>query len=247
VPRLARQPSSARDDELPAAYLEAFRTLRGQLEFRTRANRRGPDRNGAPGLEGVIAITSPGIADGKTDVAVGLARAVTAARGRALLVEANVRSPGLSPRLGVDPDEDLTALIDPDTDPATVVTRVADVPGLEVLLAHRIDNLRAAEQLTAAIPRIIERVREHADCVIIDAPPLAFASDALPILRAVDQFVVTVRLRHSQRGDVIAATEVLDQHDLSPAGLVIVESPLVEAAMPLRGPFRRARGAMSRA
>ena len=100
VPRLARQPSSQREDARPAAYLEAFRTLRGQLEFRTRANRRTPDRNGAPGIAGVIAITSPGTEDGKTSVAAGLARAVIAAQGRALLVETNVRGPGLAARLG---------------------------------------------------------------------------------------------------------------------------------------------------
>jgi Mrp family chromosome partitioning ATPase/capsular polysaccharide biosynthesis protein len=247
VPRLVRQPSSARDDDLPAAYLEAFRTLRGQLEFRTRANRRGPDRNGAPGLEGVIAITSPSAEDGKTSVAAGLARAVIAARGRVLLVEANVRNPGLASRLGVEPEADLTALVDPDIDPGAVVGSVPELPGLEILLARRIENLRAAERLTAAIPGIIERVRAHADCVIIDSPPLALASDALPILRAADQFVLTVRLRNTQRGDVIAATELLDQHDLTAAGLVIVESPLVDAGPPLRGALERARAAMSRA
>ena len=247
VPRLARQPSGQREDARPAAYLEAFRTLRGQLEFRTRANRRAPDRNGAPGITGVIAITSPGTEDGKTSVAAGLARAVIAAHGRALLVEANVRGPGLAARLGVDPEEDLTALVDPGTDPATVVTPVPDLPGLEVLLAHRIKNLRAAEQLTAAIPRIIARVREHAACVIIDAPPLALASDALPILRAADQFVLSVRLRHTQRGALSAAAELLDQHGLVPAGLVVVESTLVDSGMPMRGALERARAAMSRA
>jgi tyrosine-protein kinase len=247
VPRLPRRQSRTRDDRVPAGYLEAFRTLRGQLEFRSRATNRSREHNGAPGIRGVIAITSPSTGDGKTSVAIGLARAVIATRASALLVEANVRNPGLARRLGVDPEADLTALIDSDIDPARVVAPVPRNPGLGLLAAQRIDNLRAAEQLTAAIPRIIERARWHADVVIIDAPPLAFAGDALPILRAADQFALTVRLRHTQRGDVVAAAELLDQYDLAPTGLVVVESPLAEAGKPVPAVVEPSATARSRA
>jgi Mrp family chromosome partitioning ATPase len=247
VPRLPRRQSRTRDDRVPAGYLEAFRTLRGQLEFRRRATNRSREHNGAPGIRGVIAITSPATGDGKTSVAIGLARAVIATRASALLVEANVRNPGLASRLGVDSEADLTALIDSDTDLGRVVVPVPRNPGLGVLAAERIDNLRAAEQLTAAIPRIIERARWHADVVIIDAPPLAFAGDALPILRAADQFALTVRLRHTQRGDVVAAAELLDQYDLAPTGLVVVESPLAEAGKPVPAAVEPSAAARSRA
>jgi Mrp family chromosome partitioning ATPase len=210
--------------------------LRGQLQYRLHARVTGG--NGGSLLRGVIAVTSPSPGDGRTGVALGLVRAVAATQSDALLIETDVRHPSLARELGIETDEDLSGLLDSRGDASRIVTPLTQLPGVGAVVAPRVDNMRALEQLNMDMPDILGRARGLADCVIVDAPPLSLASDALPTLSAADQVVLVVRLGHTEREAVLAAAEVLAQRRVILAGIVVVDSPLVEEVEP-PGPATR--------
>lgn len=72
---------------------EAFRMLRAALAL-------GSDEAGDPGLR-VVAVTSAAPGEGKTTVAAGLGRALARAGRPVIVVEADLRRPGLATALGV--------------------------------------------------------------------------------------------------------------------------------------------------
>ena len=226
LPRLGGRRALSMLGDSPSTALEGFRMLRGQLQHRSHA--RATEANGGPLLRGVIAITSASAGDGRTSVAVGLAGAVAATNSDALLIETDVRHPSLATELEIEPDDDLTSLLDLNEDGPGIVTPLPRRPGVGVVVARRVEQMRALEQLNADIPKILERARRLADCVIVDAPPLALASDALPTLSAVDQVILVVRLGHTRRAALLAAAEVLAQRGLTLAGIVVIGSPLLE-------------------
>jgi Mrp family chromosome partitioning ATPase/capsular polysaccharide biosynthesis protein len=229
LPRLPERVGRALAEDRPRAAVEGFRTLRGQLEFRARASGRGMGGDGGPGLRGVIAIVSPSHQDGRTNVAVGLGRAVFATGARPLLVEADVHNPTLAGALALDPGRDLMLLPGSRADISDAAVHAPALGGMEVVVAPSVRNLAMAERLNADIPRILGQARAAADCVIVDTPPLRFASDVLPVLGVADQVVLVVRLRHTPRGDLLSAVELLDHHNIVPTGLVVVGSPQAEA------------------
>ena len=245
LPRMGTDARQAVFGETAPGAVEGFRALRSQLQFRRHGGEAASGANGGGGLSGVIAIASPSAADGRTYVAVGLARVVVVTRSQALLLEANVRRPSLAARLGIEPDRDLTPLLKSGVDLADVVTPVPSIPGLDVVVAPRVDNLRTAEQLSANLPQILERARAYADCVIVDTPQLGFASDAIPVLAVADELVMVVRLRHTRRVDLANAVDLLNQHDVEISGIVVVGSPHAEQGEPggSRLSRRRARSA----
>jgi len=228
LPRLGRRASAADFSELPLGAVEGFRTLRGQLQFRSGSASLTAGRSAQPGPRGVIAIVSAGDDEGKTTVALGLARAAAAVRSRPLLIETDVHNPALASRLGLEPEHDLTDLLDGDLSIEAVATPVPSGAGLELIAAPRVVNLRIVERLSSGIGAIIDQARAATDYVVVDAPPLKLASDSLAVLGAADQIVFVVRLGRTRAADIATAIDLLAQRGLAPDGVVIAGAPTAE-------------------
>jgi Mrp family chromosome partitioning ATPase/capsular polysaccharide biosynthesis protein len=228
LPRLDRRALAADFAQLPLGAVEGFRTLRGQLQFRAASARSAAGGDGKQGPRGVIAIVSAGDDEGKTTVALGLARAAAAVRSRPLLIETDVHNPALAERLGLEPDQDLTGLLDGGSSIDGVATAVPSGAGLELITAPRVDNLRIVERLSSEIASIMDRARAAADYVVVDAPPLKLASDSLAVVGTADQIVFVVRLGHTRSTDVATSIDLLAQRGLDPDGVVVVGAPTAE-------------------
>ena len=228
LPRLDRRAVAADFAQLPLGAVEGFRTLRGQLQFRAASVRSAAGHDGEQGPRGVIAIVSADDDEGKTTVALGLARAAAVVRSRPLLIETDVHNPALAERLGLEPDQDLTGLLDGGSSIDGVAIAVPSGAGLELITAPRVDNLRIVERLSSEIASIIDRARAAADYVVVDAPPLKLASDSLAVVGTADQIVFVVRLGHTRTADVATSIDLLAQRGLAPDGVVVVGSQTAE-------------------
>jgi Mrp family chromosome partitioning ATPase/capsular polysaccharide biosynthesis protein len=228
LPRLDRRMIAADFAQLPLGAVEGFRTLRGQLQFRAASASSAGGRDGQRGPRGVIAIVSAGDDEGKTTVALGLARAAAAVRSRPLLIETDVHNPALAERLGLDPEDDLTGLLDGRSSIEAVAAAVPSGAGLELITAPRVENLRIVERLGSEIGSIIDRARAATDYVVVDAPPLKLASDSLAVVGTADQIVFVVRLGQTRGADIATAIDLLAQRNLAPDGVVIVGAPTAE-------------------
>ena len=156
---------------------------------------------------GVVSAT-PG--EGKTTVAVGLARTLASGgRERVLLVEADLRRPALDETLGFPPcPNGVLKHLGGGTGPL-MIRKLADSDGGWVLTAGA-GTFRQPEVL--ASPRmatLLEAANRSFDHVVLDCPPLMVVTDAVLLQDHVDGFVFVIRARRAPREAVLRAISML--------------------------------------
>lgn len=168
---------------IPFAFVESMRTIRHRVE-------REAQKYGAK----VILVTSALQAEGKTTTATNLAIALANRKYNVLLVDGDLRNPSILQALGMGSTE--TGMVD-------VLGEKAGVD--EVLMPYKdrkhlailpggvpIDNPTALWS-NENTEKLIKKLRDKSDYVIIDAPPSAIVSDASLIARISDGCVYVVR------------------------------------------------------
>ncbi len=219
IPRLPRRPRTARELELT---LEPFRILHNGLSLLPHTH----------SIKKVL-VTSAVSGEGKTSVALGLARAAAHSERQVILVEADLRRPSLEQRLDLDRSpRGLTSALHSGEDPLRLLR--APIPGLEnffrllpsgpipLNVTSLMDPVRLAE--------IFETLTSHADLVIIDSAPLLPVADTRVLLDGIDldACLVIARAGVTTRDQVRRARLVFERRRLNAVGLVV--NTLVEAA-----------------
>jgi Mrp family chromosome partitioning ATPase/capsular polysaccharide biosynthesis protein len=208
---------------------EAFASLAANLLFLDRES---------PGS--ALMITSPGAADGKTTVTLGLARALATLGKRVIAVEADLRHPRFAERLGlgqepgfagvaaaaVDLDQTLVTI---DAERMEVHDATSRVPTFSVLQAG---PQLAAPQVVLSRPATAEMLAEcraRADFVLIDAPPIGVVHDAITLANFVDSVMLVARLGWTTKDLARESLRILGQLDLQVLGLVLAGTDRAES------------------
>lgn len=208
VPAWAFTPSGR---ESPAAT-EPYRILRSAVDYRSSWE---PTR--------VLLITSAGPAEGKTNVAVNLARAVAAGNQSVILVEADLRRPSFDEhfdRLG--PTGGLSTALARDV-PLEGMLAPTSMPLLRILPSGPPPPNPSELIRRARMGEILEELGRLADVVIIDSPPLLPVADShtLLALPQVDAFILVARAFQTTRQEVSRTRKLLAQQGRDPLGLVV--------------------------
>jgi Mrp family chromosome partitioning ATPase len=107
--------------------------------------------------------------------------------------------------------------------------------------------LTQAVHSTARLERFFDGVREWADVVVVDTPPLSLVADATAAAAAADAVVVVVDISRARRRDVLAAKRQLTNPNVNVLGVVVnraarFHAPLAEELLELeRAPTAVAR------
>ena len=179
------------------SYSEAIRTLRARLL-------------GAPDLTAarILLIASSVPREGRTTLALELARALAQNERRILLVESDLRNPTLNRLL---PNQDTNGLAETLAHSAGVRPSVpfAENPSLSVLGAgHPVGS--AADVLDSPLlrTRLAEWSSQY-DLILLDSPPALTCADALELARLADRILFVVRESVVSGDQVRAALESL--------------------------------------
>lgn len=169
-----------------------------------------------------IMVTSASSSAGKTTVAIELAKSLAHLGKRTLLVEADLRRPTLSKRLGLANENGLCALLSGETDEQSAVTPTG-VPNLDVIFAGRRPPVLNPELLANGVfGACLARWKKNYDFVLLDCPPILPVADSRILARQVDGAIMVSRSSHCRRTDVIQACA-----DLNAAGGPLLGSVLV--------------------
>jgi capsular exopolysaccharide synthesis family protein len=194
-PLLSAVPRSAFGDETnDGAAEEAFQTLRASLTYFN------VDRE----ISSVL-ITSPAQGDGKTTVATNLARAMARAGKDVILVDADLRRPQVAWRFHVPGQAGLggvlvaeiglaQAFVEPEAD--TLAGRLRILPAGPP--PPNPSELLASQRMT----RLLEKLTEMCDLVIVDSTPLLTVSDSLPLVEVVSGTVLVGRINETSKDAV---------------------------------------------
>ena len=161
---------------------EQFRTLRSRLYHLRNDN---PLR--------VILITSPISGDGKTLTSANLARAIVRQPDqRVLLIDADLRSPGLHIPLGGPLEPGLCEYLGGKADEMAVIQRGQE-DGLYFIAGGKAAS-NASELLSnGRLKKLIERTAPCFDWIIIDSPPCVPVADASVIAAICDGILLIIR------------------------------------------------------
>ena len=213
------KPGKALDD-LPGAEQEAFQMLRANLRFLN------TDRE----LRSVV-VTSPGVGDGKSTVALNLAKADASAGGRVLLIEADMRRPSIGKLLGLDGVSGglATYLANADTrldDVVRSVTVASRTNGtgapvtMDVLVAGSIPGNPSELVNSDRMLELIGEAEGKYGLVIIDTSPAGIVADAIPLMSRASAVVVVGRVGRLTSGDASDLREQLERINAPAYGLV---------------------------
>jgi receptor protein-tyrosine kinase len=154
----------------------------------------------------LVASAAPG--DGKTTIAYNLAEAAQEAGTKTLLLEADLRRPDLSRHYGLSAGRGLSEVLIGSVDADDAIQQVPMATGVNGATSHAsLDVLVAghpppnpAELIESrAMADLLSWAAEHYQMVVIDTPPIALVSDAMPLLRQVDGVILVSQLgRHTR-------------------------------------------------
>jgi polysaccharide biosynthesis transport protein len=199
-------------------FLEAFRTLYSNL-ITVRRDR--------PINSLVISSARPG--DGKTTVAINLAQAAAAMGKRVLVIDADLRNPQLSQRLGFSHVPGLSDVLVHDLCPSTVIqTLHFNSFGTSERAGDKLCILPAGQELfdptkvlsSHHLKKLMDSFAMVFDLVIYDAPPMLGLADSNLLASQTNGMMLVTRIGKSDRMALIEALNRLKLAHVQILGLV---------------------------
>jgi Mrp family chromosome partitioning ATPase len=226
-----------------SAAAESYRSLRSAVlnlpitRVGTRFGGAEPADDGRADPPTVVLVTSPRRGEGKTTTVVNLA-ACLAETGRSVLVlDCDLRNPAVHRYLRTGRDEGLSDLLVVGVDRGTElvlqdswivdrdlerVIQPSPIPGISVATAGTKVYHPAA--LLSKLGSIIGAARRHADVVLIDAPPLLTANDAIEIVPYVDTVLMVSRAGATTAEHAERASDALARIQAPVTGVALITS-----------------------
>jgi capsular exopolysaccharide synthesis family protein len=194
-----------------SAQSEAFRTLRTALALAESETRRL-----------VISSAEPG--DGKTTILANLAACCAQAGKRTLLIDADLRRPGLTTMLGLRSMEGLSRLLRGEGEIARAAAeciRHTPLAGLDVLPSGaRMPN--PTELLSGArLAELLAWAETVYDQILVDCPPTLVTSDVAILGHLVDGALLVVQPEKNRRRQVLRAVEMLAALKVPLLGVIV--------------------------
>jgi succinoglycan biosynthesis transport protein ExoP len=178
---------------------EAFRALRTNIDF---AAVDMPIQT--------LLVASAAGGEGKTTIAANLAVVFAQAGRRTVLVDGDLRKPGIHSLFMTGNDVGLTTLLVDDTVALDAVCHeVDDEPNLMLLPTGPIPPNPAELLGSQRMRNALDRIKKQFDLVILDSPPLRAVTDAAVLAAMVDATIMVVHARHTRRASVLAGHDAL--------------------------------------
>lgn len=192
IPRIASlEPSMAGQHSVLDAtgeVAEAFRLIRGNI-----ASSAPKDRSKT------LLVTSPNVTDGKTIAAANLASITAQSGKKVLLIDANLRDPGLHTVFEVKETRvGLTTLLNGHGTWEQAI-QPSPVSGLDLLPAGPRSRTPADLLNSPMFSELLEMLAERYDQIIVDAPPVMGSNDARIIAANCDVTLLVLRAAKSTR------------------------------------------------
>jgi succinoglycan biosynthesis transport protein ExoP len=201
--------SLALPDRTVTGFEEAVRTLRnsillGSFDHRLRS----------------LMVTSATPSEGKTTTAVHLAIAHAQQKHRTLLIDCDLRRPGVHTKLGINPESGLAAVLQNGMQWREKLVKLPELDDLDILPTGS-SSRRAADLIGRRLPEILEEASHEYDLIIVDSPPILGFPEPLQMAAAVDGVVMVAKAGETNRKTVGSALSTLQRVRANVVGLVL--------------------------
>jgi succinoglycan biosynthesis transport protein ExoP len=183
-----------------AAISEAYRALRTSVLLSTAEQ---PPK--------VLLVTSSQPGEGKTSTSLNLAATLAQKGSRVLLVDADMRRPGLSKALKMSIGNGLSGILTGAFEyDETLLKRVEGLDSLYLLSAGSRAPNPAELLCSIKMEKLVQTLRQNFDHVVIDSPPILPITDATIISTLVDGVIMVVESDKTSRAALNRACRVME-------------------------------------
>ena len=176
---------------------ESYRALRTNIQF---ASVDHPIRS--------LLITSIGPGEGKTTVASNLSVALAQSGSNVILIDADLRKPQLHRRMNLPNRKGLTSLFMQSDIHLDGTVQKTDTKGLYLMTSGNLPPNPAELLGSERMDNILERLKNHADVVLVDTPPVLAVTDSVVLGKRVDGVLLVIRAGTTK---IVAAQQTVNQ------------------------------------
>ncbi|MBM7841715.1 polysaccharide biosynthesis tyrosine autokinase [Herpetosiphon giganteus] len=195
-----------------AAAAEAYRTLRTNIQFSSIERKLH-----------TILVTSSVPDEDKSLALANLAVTFAQAEQRVIVLDCDLRRPSLHSLFGVSNDRGLSQAMSQNSDLSLLKT---EVDGLQMLPAGATPPSPADLLSSKRFDSVLRDLKQQADIVLIDAPPVLAASDAALLATKVDGVVLVTRAGKTRRDSAREAVALLQRVNAHLVGVVLTNAKL---------------------
>lgn len=197
----------------PASQVsEAYRTLRTNLSFFSLDDP----------LQTLVCASAEPNAD-KSITTANLAVTMAQAGNRTILVDADLRRPALHTLFGLDNSTGLTEAIVGDVD--TLPLQATTVENLQVLTSGTKPPNPADLLGSKKLDALIAQLKEAADFIIFDAPPVIAVTDTVVLGNKTDGVLMVLEAGKSRRDHAERARDILTKANVRIVGATLTNAP----------------------
>ncbi len=193
---------------------EQYKLLRTNLSFTLPEDEKCP----------IVGITSSTRGEGKSTTAVNLSYVLAESGKKVLLIDADLRIPSIAKKMRIDSSPGLTDLL--------------RHGGLELLSDFEYKHYNnwyimpsgelppnPSELLSSAkMEKLLEKLKESFDFIIIDLPPINLVSDALAVSKYITGMVLVIREDYTEKQELEAGVRQLKLSNVRLLGCVMNET-----------------------
>ena len=155
-------------------------------------------------------MTSGAPNEGKTTIAIGLARTFARGQSRVLLIDGDLRKNGVSNLLGLRGKHGFEAFLNKQVNLSEAIVPMPEL-GIDVLPSSKGDVGPSDLLDISKMAECMEECRRRYDFIIVDSPPVLAVSDALYILPHADTALFLVRWNVARSRQVEEAMEEIPE------------------------------------
>ena len=199
-----------------SSFAEAYRTLRTNIEF---ASLDAPVRT--------LLVTSSAPGEGKTVTAANLAIVFAQSGRTVILVDADLRKPGVDSIFNLPNTRGLTDLLRHQSISVEAVANSTEQDNLRVVTTGPLPPNPAELLGSQRMRTVVQRLQEAADLVIFDSPPLLAVTDAAVMGSYLDGTLFVIDAAKGRRRLVRMGRETLARSGTKTLGAVLNRVPAV--------------------
>lgn len=199
---------------------ERYKLIANNLTFST-----------AQSSQRIFSITSPGMGEGKTSVTANVATSMAINGSKVLLVDGDLRLPQIETffNLKKSPKGLVDAVTTNIAVEEVIVQPLADIPSLHILPPGLSPPAPSAIFNSPEYVEMLDYLLSIYDFILIDTPPLVFASELMSIAKHVDGLAINIRAGVSTKGGLRELIDNLDLHGVNIIGVIfngVIESKM---------------------
>lgn len=194
--------------EKPAAYYEAFRVIRTNLEFLADTGR-----------SKLVTITSSVPKEGKTTVTTELGRIIAKSEKRTILLDLDMRRSKLHKYMQIPNKMGVSTLLAGKHGLDEAIQHIEE-DHLDVITSGPTPPNPSELLMSEAFKRLITELLHRYDYVLLDSPPIGLVSDAMIAMRMSDLNLIVVRADYSKKEFFKNINKFVAEHELK-AGIIL--------------------------